>query len=77
MPRYEFECDDCGVQFDVTRPMAQAHEPAACSVCGQDARRIFDLSPIIFRPEGWNLSPDDPSYFDVLDKPKERLKCQQ
>ncbi|MCE5290103.1 MAG: zinc ribbon domain-containing protein [Nocardiaceae bacterium] len=30
MPRYDYRCRSCGMQFEVDRPMAQASEPAIC-----------------------------------------------
>ncbi|MEV6344563.1 zinc ribbon domain-containing protein [Actinoplanes sp. NPDC051851] len=30
MPRYEFRCRACGATFEVSRPMREAGEPAAC-----------------------------------------------
>lgn len=30
MPSYEFRCRSCGDTFEVTRPMAQASDPAVC-----------------------------------------------
>ena len=41
MPRYGFQCKDCQVEFEVSRSMSQAGEPAKCPHCQQDADRIF------------------------------------
>jgi putative FmdB family regulatory protein len=30
MARYEYRCRACGDTFELTRPMAQASDPAAC-----------------------------------------------
>ncbi|GLW10828.1 hypothetical protein Misp01_59560 [Microtetraspora sp. NBRC 13810] len=30
MPRYDFRCRACGDTFEVSRPMAQAGDPASC-----------------------------------------------
>jgi len=40
MPIYEFECDDHGT-FELSRPMAQVREPAACPDCGAQAKRLL------------------------------------
>jgi putative FmdB family regulatory protein len=40
MPIYEFECDDHGV-FELTRPMSNVRDPAACPTCGTGARRVL------------------------------------
>jgi putative FmdB family regulatory protein len=30
VPRYDFRCRECGSTFEVSRPMADASEPARC-----------------------------------------------
>lgn len=40
MPTYAFHCPRCG-GFDLVRSMADAGSPAACSSCGEPARRVF------------------------------------
>lgn len=34
MPIYEYVCLDCGREFEVLRPMAQANAPQPCEHCG-------------------------------------------
>lgn len=41
MPTYLFQCDPCGHQFDVQRPMDDRDQPAECPECCGDARRLF------------------------------------
>lgn len=77
MPRYEHVCDRCDHHFSVSRPMADAGDPAFCPQCEAKARRIFHSNPIIFRPEGWNLKPDDPNYAKNLPIKQERPLAQQ
>lgn len=57
--------------------MAEAGDPAYCPLCGREARRIFGSHPIIFRPDGWNLSPTDPNYARNLPIKQERLIAQR
>ena len=40
MPIYEFTCERCGA-FELSRPMAEAADPACCPSCGTIARRVF------------------------------------
>jgi putative FmdB family regulatory protein len=40
VPIYAFECSRCG-PFDLSRPMAQASDPAACPGCSASARRLY------------------------------------
>lgn len=47
MAIYEFYCDDCHDRFEEMRPMTQAHEDAACPLCGgAHTRRIISLSNV-------------------------------
>ncbi|MGE3267606.1 MAG: FmdB family zinc ribbon protein [Chloroflexota bacterium] len=41
MPKYDFRCDDCGYQFELTRSFGQAAAPAACPHDGAPATRLF------------------------------------
>ncbi len=41
MPNYDFRCDSCTAEFEVSRPLSQAREPADCPACGARARRVF------------------------------------
>ncbi len=42
MPLYEYECKQCGANFDVIRPISQADQPVACVKCSstQSSRKI-------------------------------------
>lgn len=47
MALYDFRCTACGLEFEVSRPMAQAAEPARCPVDGAESRRFFTM-PMTF-----------------------------
>jgi putative FmdB family regulatory protein len=47
MALYDFRCTVCGLEFEVSRPMAQAGEPARCPVDGAESRRFFTM-PMTF-----------------------------
>lgn len=50
--------------------MAEAGDSAPCAECGQPMRRIYDTSgPIIIRPPGYSLKPDEPGYWETFDVP--------
>jgi putative FmdB family regulatory protein len=34
MPIYEYLCQNCGVKFDVIRPIKEADAPITCTICG-------------------------------------------
>ena len=70
MPTYTFVCDGCQTVHELRRRMADAGLPAACPDCGARMRRRFEVYiPIIFRPPGYALRPDDPDYWTGFDDP--------
>jgi len=66
MALYDFRCSRCGLEFEVSRPIAQAADPAFCPVDGAESQRFFTM-PMTFskpsasprsappaRPRGWS-----------------------
>ena len=46
MPTYDFQCMCCQLQFEVSRPMAEAALRAPCPQCGSpDAERVYNRAP--------------------------------
>ncbi len=44
MPRYDYECDDCGYKFELRRPIHASDEPAPCPNCeSTNAKRQISL----------------------------------
>ncbi|MGW8532148.1 FmdB family zinc ribbon protein, partial [Nocardiopsis sp. NPDC055824] len=41
MPRYDFRCRECGDTFELSRPMAEAGDPAPCPVGHGDTVRLL------------------------------------
>lgn len=41
MPRYDFRCRECADTFTVTRPMAQAGDPAECPAGHGDTVKLL------------------------------------
>ena len=41
MPIYEYVCSDCGLKFELLRPLSQANEGASCPHCHNSAKRVF------------------------------------
>ncbi len=58
MPRYDFRCGKCGLQFEVSRPISQSGEPAACPDDGTAAERVFTM-PMTFVKGDANSPPSD------------------
>lgn len=60
MPRYDFKCASCGLQFEVSRPISQATDPAQCPQDGTAADRVFTM-PMTFVKGDPNAPPADTS----------------
>jgi putative FmdB family regulatory protein len=46
MPLYPFVCDDCGLEFDVSRQPEDSDRPADCPLDGAEARRAKTTAPM-------------------------------
>ena len=55
MALYDFRCTVCGLEFEVSRPMAQAADPARCPVDGGESQRSFTM-PMTFSKSSPRLS---------------------
>jgi putative FmdB family regulatory protein len=43
MPLYDFRCNQCGLEFEVSRPLARAMEPAYCPIDNTASERVFTM----------------------------------
>ena len=43
MPLYDFRCNKCGLEFEVSRPLARATDPAYCPLDNTAAERVFTM----------------------------------
>ncbi|MFJ6660199.1 zinc ribbon domain-containing protein [Streptomyces sp. NPDC091377] len=41
MPRYEYRCRTCGDTFELSRPMAESSDPAACPAGHGDTVKLL------------------------------------
>lgn len=59
MPTYEYQCTDCGREFEVRQRIS---EPALtrCEQCGGTVKRLLSAAPFILKGEGWYVT-DYPS----------------
>ncbi|MFP3975792.1 MAG: FmdB family zinc ribbon protein [Chloroflexota bacterium] len=55
MPIYEFQCTSCGCRFD-KRQSFDAEPVATCPECNNEARRVFQPTPIIFKGSGFYVT---------------------
>jgi putative FmdB family regulatory protein len=44
---YDYRCTQCGLEFEVSRPISQAAEPARCLADGAESTRVFTM-PMTF-----------------------------
>ena len=49
MPKYDFHCPKCGLDFEVQRPFSRATDAAPCPTDGTEAERVFTM-PMTFLP---------------------------
>ena len=55
MPRYDYQCKECGHQFEVRQ--SYASEPVAnCLVCNSEARRVIHSVPVVFKGSGFYVN---------------------
>ena len=47
MALYDYRCTQCGLEFEVSRPISQATEPARCPADGAESTRVFTM-PMTF-----------------------------
>jgi putative FmdB family regulatory protein len=47
MARYDFRCTQCGQEFEVSRPISQATNPAYCPIDGAESVRVLSM-PMTF-----------------------------
>ena len=55
MPRYDYQCEDCGHNFELKQSFSS--EPQAdCPKCQGLSRRQFHSVPIMFKGSGWYVN---------------------
>ena len=47
MPLYDFKCPKCGLQFEVSRPMSKASDPALCPNDSEPSERVWRATIVI------------------------------
>ncbi|MBI4284660.1 MAG: zinc ribbon domain-containing protein [Chloroflexi bacterium] len=52
MPIYEYQCDSCSSQFELTRSFHD-NSPVCCPQCGGSTKRIFSPVAVIFKGPGF------------------------
>lgn len=53
MPLYEYQCENCGEEFELRRPIAASDEPAPCPNCSspESKRQVSLFMAFVKGPE--------------------------
>jgi putative FmdB family regulatory protein len=51
MPRYDFQCRECGAVIEAELPVEQASVDLVCPVCGQPAKRLYTMPKLLFKAD--------------------------
>ncbi len=57
MPVYEYVCSDCGLKFELLRPLSQANQEASCPRCHNSAERIFSVFASFSKSDSGEIAP--------------------
>jgi putative FmdB family regulatory protein len=55
MPLYEYQCESCGVTFEVIQKFSD-HSVDTCRTCGGKVRRLLSAPAIQFKGTGWYIT---------------------
>ena len=71
MPRYDYECDSCGHQFEL-RQGFDAERWTDCPRCAGTSRRKFHVVPIIYKGSGFYTTDYAHKNFSAVAKKEEQ-----
>ena len=62
--RYDYLCNDCGLNFEITCKIGEFRGTVACPTCGSgDTRRAYTMAPaVVFN--WWNAAASDSAGLD-------------
>ena len=52
MPRYDYRCESCNSEFELTQTFAEAGS-GTCPECSGAGRRVFHAVPVIYKGSGF------------------------
>ena len=52
MPRYDYRCTQCAVEFELVQKFSEAGQ-AECPTCGGAGQRVFHAVPVIYKGSGF------------------------
>jgi putative FmdB family regulatory protein len=56
MPRFDFECRECGLVFEAEIPMRGPDAQVACPRGHREVRKRFSPPAIVFKGSGWYVT---------------------
>jgi len=57
MPIYEYCCSECGLKFELLRPMSRVDEDALCPRCNNGAKRVLSTFAAFAKDSGGESAP--------------------
>jgi len=45
MPTYEYQCKNCGADYEIVRPVAEAYDVPVCDECGALTYKVIHTAP--------------------------------
>jgi len=57
MPIYEYVCSECGLNFELLRPLSEADKEASCPRCHKSAERKFSAFACFSKSDSGLTSP--------------------
>jgi putative FmdB family regulatory protein len=60
MPLYDFRCPQCGLEFEVSRPISRATEPVMCPQDNVAAERVFTMPMTFVKGSPGEIPPPPP-----------------
>ena len=52
MPRYDYQCTSCDLQFELVQSFKEAGS-GSCPECAGEGRRVFHAVPVIYKGSGF------------------------
>jgi len=52
LPRYDYKCNSCGIEFELTQTFKEAGT-GTCPECSGAGRRVFHAVPVIYKGSGF------------------------
>jgi putative FmdB family regulatory protein len=52
LPRYDYQCNSCGHEFELTQSFKEAGS-GTCPECSGEGRRVYHAVPVIYKGSGF------------------------